>query len=469
MPLFGRPNVGRLKAKGKIEALYKALISRDDELMEEAGQALVDIGAPAVGPMLQAAHKHGYGFKHGKGDCLLSVVDVLVAIGPPAVEALVSAVDDPTSDTFVAVSALGRIGDPRGGDALLAVAKDDSAENRRARPVALGAVADLVGPRAQETLIAALDDESSIRDTVQPTAARELGKIGDERAIEPLARASMSEDTQVQAAAFASLGKIAVRLKDASSREAIRSALKRGLDGKIRMRAAAALAAMGDSQGFDVLAAILCSRDSVSTRCLAAWSLGETRTAAAAEALVRALGDELTADSVREALTKIGQPAVKPLLSVLRDGSGLKDPKSNAAAAVLVRVGTPAVGPLVRSLEDGSVQERRWAPLILSQIGDEGAVEPLVAALDDEDPGVRIAAAHALETMVPGASYYRCSRCGKGFKLSIAMDAKTTVMRCRSCGLSVCESCGEWDQVKGSTCARCGATALWEKQLTVPL
>jgi DNA-directed RNA polymerase subunit RPC12/RpoP len=226
---------------------------------------------------------------------------------------------------------------------------------------------------------------------------------------------------------------------------------------------------MGDSQGFEVLAAILCSRDRVSTRCLAAWSLGETRTAAAAEALVRALGDKLTAESVRDALTKIGQPAVKPLLSVLRDGSGLKDPESHAAAAALTRIGTPAVGALVRSLEDGSEQERRWAPLILSQIGDQRAVGPLIAILDDDDPGVRIAAAHALETMAPGTSYYRCSRCGKGFQLSITMGAKTTVMRCRSCGLSVCESCGEWDEVKGSTCARCGATALWEKQLTVPL
>jgi HEAT repeat protein len=47
-------------------------------------------------------------------------------------------------------------------------------------------------------------------------------------------------------------------------------------------------------------------------------------------------------------------------------------------------------------LANGSLEERRDAALALSESGDETAVEPLIAALEDDDEFVRALAAKAL-------------------------------------------------------------------------
>ena len=70
----------------------------------------------------------------------------------------------------------------------------------------------------------------------------------------------------------------------------------------------------------------------------------------------------------------------------------------SAAENVLVEIGEPAIGPLSRALADERVEVRRWAAVMLGQIGAHAieATDALITATRDEDEGVRSAARQAL-------------------------------------------------------------------------
>ncbi|MER3501614.1 MAG: PBS lyase [Candidatus Fervidibacterota bacterium] len=94
-----------------------------------------------------------------------------------------------------------------------------------------------------------------------------------------------------------------------------------------------------------------------------------------------------------EALVKIGEPAVEPLIEALRD----RDWEVRwAAAYALGKIGKPAVEPLIEALRDRDGKVRRAAADALGAIGDARAVEPLIEALRDRDWEVREAAVNAL-------------------------------------------------------------------------
>ena len=83
MALFG-PNVEKLKAKGDIKGLIKLLnYTKDERVLFSAMQALVDIGEPAVEPLIAALDDYG-----------LFAVPPLVDIGQPAVGPLTAVVEN---------------------------------------------------------------------------------------------------------------------------------------------------------------------------------------------------------------------------------------------------------------------------------------------------------------------------------------------------------------------------------------
>lgn len=115
--------------------------------------------------------------------------------------------------------------------------------------------------------------------------------------------------------------------------------------------------------------------------------------------LISRLGDREPSvrDSVVATLQRIGPPAVEPLIAAMQDEDWII---RQGASQALGRIGDPkAVEPLIGALEDKNQWIRRYAAEALGLIGDERAVEPLVAAKKDDDPGVQAAAAKALESI----------------------------------------------------------------------
>jgi len=264
--------------------------------------------------------------------------------------------DDPQEDIrWAATRGLGRIW------GLLEVSElgDKSSMVRETGAEALGQIGN---PRTVEPLIAALRDKDT---GVRGAAAKALGHIGDPRTVEPLIAALRDEDTGVRGAAAEALGQIG----DPRTVEPLIAAL-RDEDSNVRRVAAWALGKIGDSQAVEPLIAALRNEDG-NMRRVAAWALGKIGDSRAVEPLIAVLEDQATKNwwrySVRE-----------------------------AAAEALGRIGEPAVEPLIAALQDEDSNMRQGAAGALGRIG-EPAVEPLIAALRDENSGVCRAAAQALK------------------------------------------------------------------------
>lgn len=98
--------------------------------------------------------------------------------------------------------------------------------------------------------------------------------------------------------------------------------------------------------------------------------------------------------SAAEAPKRIGEPAVEPLISALKNISVRK-----VARETLVQIGEPVVDPLISALRDADTDVRRAAVEALGQIGEPRAVEPLRACLRDNEDFVRAAAVEALQAI----------------------------------------------------------------------
>lgn len=114
------------------------------------------------------------------------------------------------------------------------------------------------------------------------------------------------------------------------------------------------------------------------------------------EALRVALDDE-DADVRRTAMWSLGELGdlrVLDLLLVERPG---KRAGSLEPASTIANIGSVAVSPLIAALEDQTrpAYQRVNAALALGLIKDERAVEPLIAALRDDDENMRVAAISA--------------------------------------------------------------------------
>lgn len=147
-------------------------------------------------------------------------------------------------------------------------------------------------------------------------------------------------------------------------------------DSLIRIRAALALAEVGNSKAVEPLIAVL--KDQNDYVCISAIiALGEIGDAKAVEPLIAVLEDKRTLQttarsSAARALGKIAQKGV--------------DPKSLQ----------PAISPLISDLQGQEVYLCLSAAAALGEIGDVKAVIPLTSALSHREAGVRSNAAMAL-------------------------------------------------------------------------
>ncbi|MEG6523940.1 HEAT repeat domain-containing protein [Desulfotomaculum sp. 1211_IL3151] len=136
------------------------------------------------------------------------------------------------------------------------------------------------------------------------------------------------------------------------------------------------------------------------TRAKAAKELGEVGDAAAVFPLIDALLDEerVVKNNAVEALGKMGQSAVLPLINVLSNQDNY--PISDEVSKALVKIGTQTVKPLVRlletCLEDGNDIIFTRVANTLGEIGDPEAVLPLINSLNEGNTAIRLDAIRAL-------------------------------------------------------------------------
>lgn len=126
----------------------------------------------------------------------------------------------------------------------------------------------------------------------------------------------------------------------------------------------------------------------------AARKLGEIRDARAIEFLVSALKDKNShvRQAAEAALIQIGQPSVRPLVTALKKNPDLRQ----SARETLVRIGNSSVPDLGHALYEPDLGTREIAAAALGTIGDDAALEHLLAALKQGDFSVKEAAAAGL-------------------------------------------------------------------------
>lgn len=238
MPLFGPPDINKLKANRDVPGLIKALGYQKD----------------TYGVMRRTA------------------AETLGAIGDPrAVEPLIAALADERV-RITAIEALGTIGDPRAVDPLVSTLNDPERYRREAAAKALGTIGD---PRAIEPLIAV------VKNGVSFAAARAIIEIDDPRAVEPFIAMLGERDQNVREVAIEVLG----ALHDSRAVEPLIAVLK-GETYALHPPAAKALGALGDPRAIEPLIACLKRHDGYAAEALGA--IGDPR---AVEPLLAALDD----------------------------------------------------------------------------------------------------------------------------------------------------------------------------------
>ena len=236
--------VRRLKERGDIQGLVRAVGNKDRGVQYEAVEALGDLRDPSAIPALMGALT---------GDQYSGIrwkaVEALTKIGPDSVSPLIEVLKNPDPDIrWKAAVALGEIGDPRGIDPLVKLL-DDS--DRFVRSRAAYALIH-IGPPALPSLSGALNHPDA---TVRLGAVGVLGKIGDPQAISALVNALADQSPDVRQEAISALSRQGDRAIAALSDRL------HDPDRFIRRRAVLALAGMKDEKVMPILLRALATAD----------------------------------------------------------------------------------------------------------------------------------------------------------------------------------------------------------------
>jgi HEAT repeat protein len=372
MPLFGPPNVEKLKEKREISKLIKALEYKDFSVRESVARALGEIGdTNAIGPLCSALADED-------AAVVVAARDALVKIGEPSVEVLLDVLkkgDEMANKP--SIQALVKIGTPA-VEGLLAAAKDTNQLFRRA---AIEALVKIEISTMIEPLTEALrDDDKDVRKMVVEV----LRQIDDERTVELLQIALEDEDSALRFEAACVLGEFG----DIRVIEHLLAALKGNEKKSIQERAARVLAKIGES-AVEPLLQILKDKDPRDKEKVEAAKMAEY------------------------ALGKIGTPSIEPLLSTLEDE---RFAVRWGAAEALIKIGTPALGALLSLIYKGE-KMRQTAKRSLMRISDD--YETVAYAVK----GLNFKSLHSssIKAVVARALFYKqklsgrtCPKCMKG-------------------------------------------------------
>ena len=349
-----------------------------------------------------------------------------------AVPPLLGKLDDASPGVRAVIAqSLARLRDGRAVVPLVGKVHDSVPDVRGTVARALG---DLGDPRATQALLLQLRD--NVVD-VRLEALAALGKLRASDAVDAIAPLAVDRNPALRQAAIAALGRIGTGL----AVRALVGTLGQGDDaggGIERTPAREALAAAGPAAVAEVEAA-LARPSSAAAATSAAWVLGELRAHDRAPAIIaamrrgalppaaalHALAGAGTSDSLPVVLEFTGDPSALVRDQALEAAAALLDPAAPDGRAVeplTAALGDPRLGPderasIARLL--GRTGAARAAPVLAGLARARGAavrlaaidaigtlgpaastraedLEPLIDALGDPDPGVRLHAAVAL-------------------------------------------------------------------------
>jgi HEAT repeat protein len=310
--------------------------------------------------------------------------------GPDAVEPLTLVLRTGAyHERHAAVQALSWIADERVQPALQVALKD---KDDQVRCAAAAALRNLGGPGAIAPLIAALTD---VHQRVRAAAAEALGLLGAPEAFEPLIPLVNDQQWEVRQAAALALGKF----HDRRAVEPVMALLKDG-DREVREAAVRALGEIGDSRAIGPLILVLKDeQDAMRSLAYAALQNVDPRweQTEAAQVAASHLKSGLThteywvRQSAADALARIG--------GIHTAEAGVRKPDEPATAVFSRPRRQAAMDVIVPLLGDFDRELRLAAVEALGRFGQFSATELLTRALNDNDAGVRAAAAHALELL----------------------------------------------------------------------
>ncbi|MFX0092659.1 MAG: HEAT repeat domain-containing protein, partial [Candidatus Hodarchaeota archaeon] len=184
--------LGTLKDPRAVFVLIKALKDESMEWKREVINALVEIGEPAVDPLIEV-------LEDKNRDCRLQAIHALGRIGNArAITPLIQTLKDDI-DRWATVRALAKIGEPV-VDPILQKLND---ENFVVRWGAIEALGEIKHPKAVRPLIQILNGEDT---ALQVIAVSALGKIKDEKAFKALVQALENKHSNVREKVVRALG-----------------------------------------------------------------------------------------------------------------------------------------------------------------------------------------------------------------------------------------------------------------------
>ncbi|MCJ7681625.1 MAG: HEAT repeat domain-containing protein, partial [Candidatus Aminicenantes bacterium] len=365
LALFGRPNIGKLKDRGDINGLLKALDYRKNETTRyEAVKALGEIGETSVVDL----------FLQFLEDDEFEKKDVIVsALGDirdkKAVPSLVQRLRRQTpSLSPVECSALQKIG-PFSAGPLLDLLGEKLMDTKDGIAV-LSLLEKIGGAEVSEGFVKLL---SLNRPALIPHLSDALGRMGVGSAVPALVEVLRSAPEESWATHVSEvLNKLDWIPADVNEQAAL-SLAERNWD---------RLAKIGEPAEKFLLPLLRKGRSEEILKAVEILgTFGDERVAEAIAALL----DDRRPDVVRSAarvLGKIGgDTAVFPLIQIL---SSAENPGVlSAVEKALLEIGEPAVFPLIDQLNSGDPHERKTAVRLLGELGDSKALPFLIDARDD--------------------------------------------------------------------------------------
>lgn len=251
-------------------------------------------------------------------------------------------------------------------------------EVRKAAAKALGELRD---PRAIEPLINALNDPfGGVRETV----AYALGNIDDSSAVYTIINALKSDDKYFREGAAKALG-------NRNAEEAVSSLIYALNDTycEVQISAAESLGKIESFEAIEPLADLLnkksCAKKDIYVKEVVAEALGNIGDKKAVEPLVMAMKISCIDPTLRVDETTLWDNAAD-----LRDKT----------AEALLKIGdTDAVELLIENLKSENIWIKESTAVLLGNMRDKRALDPLSELLNDNDAEIREIAAEAIETI----------------------------------------------------------------------